>query len=81
MKDEEIKLKLNEIFKLVIGKELNLNEVKDSDKLVDDLGLTSINILYMVIAVEEVFQITFENVGMNDFKTVADVISYIKKSL
>lgn len=78
MTENEIIEKLSEIFKIVIGKDVDISERSIEDRLVEDLGLTSINILYMVIAVEEMFKITFDNVGMNDFKTVKDVVLYIK---
>ncbi len=46
-----------------------------------DLGFTSISTLYMVIAIEEVFSIRFDNVGMSDFETLGDVVDYIEKKL
>ena len=53
----------------------------ESSKLVTELGLTSVNILYMVIAIEETFGIYFDNVGMSDFQTIGDVVSYIEGKL
>ena len=46
-----------------------------------DFGFTSISTLYMVIAIEEVFSIRFDNVGMSDFETLGDVVDYIEKKL
>lgn len=51
----------------------------DSD-LASDLGLSSIDILYLVISIEETFNIRFENVGVGDFRTINDVINYIEKN-
>jgi acyl carrier protein len=43
------------------------------------LGLNSIGMLYMVIAIEESFSVRFENVAMGDFATVGDVIKYLEE--
>ena len=56
------------------------NSTEDT-KLVTDLGLSSVGMLYLVIAVEEAFGIRFENVGMADFQTVKDVVDYIEGAL
>ena len=46
-----------------------------------DIGLTSIGILYIVIAVEETFGIRFDNVSAADFATLGDVVDYIEAKL
>lgn len=53
----------------------------EDSKLVTELGLSSVNILYMVIAIEETFGIYFDNVGMSDFETIGDVVTYIEGKL
>ena len=53
----------------------------ESSNLVTDLGLNSVGVLYVVIAIEEFFGIEFENVGFGDFKTIGDVIDYIEQQL
>lgn len=50
-------------------------------RLVTDLGLSSVGLLYVVIAVEETFRIRFENVGVSDFETVKNVVDYIEEHL
>ena len=55
--------------------------VNEQTKLQADLGLSSVNMLYMIIATEEVFGIRFDEVGTNDFQTVGDVVSYIERKL
>ena len=44
-----------------------------------DLGLSSVGMLYLVIAIEESFGILFENVSMGDFVTLRDVVDYLEK--
>ena len=53
----------------------------EETELVEGLGLNSVGILYLVISIEETFQIRFENAGIADFRTVGDVITYIQKKL
>ncbi|MCR4685212.1 MAG: acyl carrier protein [Lachnospiraceae bacterium] len=79
MKREEIIEKLKEI--LVQADERMSDAIRncelDSD-LRTDLGLTSVGMLYTVIVIEETFGIRFENVGMNDFATLGDVVDYLE---
>ena len=53
----------------------------EKSNLLTDLGLSSVGMLYMVIAIEESFNIRFDNVGMNDFVTFGDVVTYIEGKL
>ena len=79
---EEIKDKLIDIMKMVMQENLpETDDIGDELELVNDLGLNSVGVLYVVIAIEEFFCIEFENVGFNDFKTVGDVVNYIEEYL
>jgi acyl carrier protein len=51
----------------------------EASRLVEDLGLTSVGMLYLVIILEESFQIKFEDVGTATFDTVAKVVDYIEE--
>ena len=53
----------------------------EKDRLATDLHLSSVGILFMVIAIEEAFDIQFEDVGVNDFETVGQVIDYIEEKM
>ena len=59
----------------------DLDTLSESSNLVTDLGLNSVGVLYVVIAIEEFFGIEFENVGFGDFKTIGDVIDYIEQQI
>lgn len=50
-------------------------------RLKADLGFSSVSMLYMVIAIEEEFNIRFDNVGSSDFDTLGDVVDYIEAKL
>ena len=55
--------------------------LSEQANLVTDLGLSSVGVLYTVIAIEEFFGIRFDGVGFADFKTVKDVIDYIESKV
>lgn len=58
-----------------------IDSYNDASRLIADMGLTSVSMLYMVIAIEETFDIRFDNIGMTDLVTLGDVIDYIEKKL
>lgn len=49
--------------------------------LKNDFGFSSVNILFVVIAIEESFGIRFDNASMSDFEVIGDVVSYIQSKL
>ena len=61
--------------------EVDLETLTESTRLVDDIGLSSVGVLYIVIAIEEFFAIRFDDVGFADFCTIGDVIDYIEKKV
>ena len=78
MNRNEILEKLKEI--LVAADERGsdlIDSLSEKTRLQDDLALSSVNMLYMMIATEEVFNIRFDDVGVGEFKTVGDVVTYI----
>ena len=54
------------------------DKIDVGSSLANDLGLTSIGMLYLVIVIENTFSIQFENVGIDDFKTFGDMVDYIE---
>lgn len=76
----EILEKLKDIFKMAMrNSSVDLDTITEETQLFSELGLTSVGILYVVIAIEEFFDIRFDDVGTSDFKTVGDVVGYIVK--
>lgn len=76
MSRNEILDKLNEIFSMVMDKE---SHFPAEARLSEDVGLNSMGVLYLVVGIEEFFNIRFENVGIADFKTVNDIVDYIER--
>lgn len=80
MSRTEIGEKLRDVMEMVIGSDSDqLKNCTEQTDLVEDLGLSSVGVLYIAIAIEEFFGVRFDDVGFGDFKTVGDVIDYIEK--
>jgi acyl carrier protein len=73
---EEIIDKLKEILREEQD-DVSLDNITEDSDLTVDVGLNSVGMLFMVIAIEESFNIRFEGVGIEDFKTIRDVTDYI----
>lgn len=79
---QEIIDKLKDILLAANDNNVSLIEnCTEQSRLVEDFGLSSVGVLYIVIAVEEEFGIRFDNVGMADFETLGDVVDYIGAKL
>ena len=79
MSRTEIKEKLFDVICMAMpGIDVENSQLDESSNLVNDVGLSSVGVLYVVIAIEEFFNIRFDNVGFADFKTIGDVIDYIE---
>lgn len=77
---QEIKEKLADVMKMVLRDRMpDLSRMTEDSHLVNDLGLNSVGVLYIVIAIEEFFGMEFEDVGFGDFATVGDVVDYIEQ--
>ena len=81
MKRAEIEDKLREIlvFSLPTKKDV-IDNCTENSNLRTDIGLNSVGLLYIVIAIEEIFNVSFENMSFDSFKTVKDVVDYIEKA-
>lgn len=78
----EIKEKLHDIMQMVMRDRMpDVSGLTEDSELVSDLGLNSVGVLYLVIAIEEFFGIEFKNVGFGDFKTIGDVVDYIEEQV
>lgn len=78
MNNQEILSSLREIFSK-IKPSLDVTTVTEDTALVSDLGLDSLTILLLSLAIETSFGIKFE--GTPRFEKVGDVIGYISERL
>ncbi len=70
--------KLIELFNEVFEGEVDLSGFSTESNLIDDLGMNSIGLLYMAMAVEEEFGLRFNNDDFKTLQTVGDVIAKIE---
>ena len=77
----EIIERMRNVLDSVFEGELDSSAIKESDDLRDDLEMNSISMLYMIMGIEEEFDIKFENSDFVKMKTVKDVIDCIEGKL
>ena len=82
MSRNDIIAKLTDVMQMAMpSSEWDASALSEDANLVNDLGLSSVGVLYVVIAIEEFFNIRFDDVGFADFQTIRDVVDYIEKKL
>lgn len=75
----EIIDKLKEIILQATGNEpSSLDNCDESSNLLTDIGMNSIALLFVVIAIEESFDICFDEDAVANFTTVGQVVDYIE---
>ena len=70
--------RLMKVFNTVFEDDVDASAISDSTNLQKDLGISSIGMLYMAMALEEEFSIKFSNEDLMKLGTVADVIACIE---
>lgn len=78
MSELEILDELKKIFTLVINRNADVENMQMNAKIVSDLGVSSVGLIYLMVAIEEQFGIDMSDVTFNSFETVGDVVTYIK---
>lgn len=76
MTQNEIIEELKKII-ITINPKTDLSNVGPDTKLVTDLGINSLSMLLLALAIEEKMQVRFDN--KEPFVTVGDVCQYIQK--
>lgn len=69
--------RLIKVFQVTLDESIDMAGVSPQMSLREDLGINSIGLLYMAMAVEEEFGIKFKNEDFAAIQTVADVIGCI----
>ncbi|MDX1810044.1 MAG: acyl carrier protein [Sulfurospirillaceae bacterium] len=72
---------LIEEVKEVVVEQLNVNpdEVKEESKFVEDLGADSLDVVELVMALEEKFDIEIPDTDAEKIVTVSDAVKYIEE--
>lgn len=77
MEKSEILKKIIEIYKVIIDKDIDESIIKPSTKIKEELGLNSVGLLYIIVAIEEQFDVVLHDQSIEKFITIGDVIDYI----
>ncbi len=72
--------KLKSIFEDLFGDDIDLDSINEHSRFAEDLSMNSIAMLSMAIAIEDEFNIKFDNDDFKTLKTVKDVLSKIKNN-
>ncbi len=76
----DIEAKLKELL-YEIDDEIDVDEIMAESKLKEDVGLSSVAMIYMAVSIENEFGIDLSDANMNDLVTVGDVVELIEKYL
>ena len=69
--------KLISIIERIFGSDVDTSNVTPASRLKEDLGMNSISMLYVAIAIEEEFGIELTNSDLGSLITVQDVLDRI----
>lgn len=61
--------------------QIDPSEIKESTRLIEDLGADSANIMVMILELESQFNIEVEDEEMINLKTVQNVVDYINSKI
>ncbi len=74
-----IEEKVKEIIAEQLG--IEVDQIKPESKFVDDLGADSLDVVELIMAFEEAFDIEIPDEDAEKIQTVKDVIDYIQSKL
>ena len=71
--------RLVDVFVRVFEDEVQADAIRPESRLIDDLGLNSIGMLYMAMELENEFGIKFSNEDFAGLTTVGDVVARVER--
>ncbi len=80
MQNMEIEEQLKELLH-EIDEEIPLDEISADSLLKEDVGLSSVAMLYMAVSIENAFEIDLSDADMSSLRTVGDVVDMIAEYL
>lgn len=78
MSNEEILKQLSTLYERIMDQPIQSDKLSPDLLLKEDLGLTSVGVIYLVVAMEDHFNIVMDDVSLGDFNTLGDVVNYLK---
>jgi len=68
-----------ELLRAVTEKDIQAEDVTLESRYLEDLGLTSIQLVDLVMAIEERFNVEIEDVDLAKLRTVGQTVDYLKQ--
>ncbi|HUW83127.1 MAG TPA: acyl carrier protein [Phycisphaerae bacterium] len=68
-----------ELLRAVTEKDIHEEDVISESRYLEDLGLTSIQLVDLVMAIEERFNVEIEDVDLAKLRTVGQTVDYLKQ--
>lgn len=64
-----------------ITEDLDVNEIRTSNNLLLDLGITSLNLIFLIVEIEKEFQLNIDilSLDIENFNSLDKLIRYINK--
>ena len=71
--------KLRGVMERIFGSDIDTSNFGPESRLKEDIGMNSISMLYVAIAIEQEYGVEFNNEDLTSLKTVQDVLNRIGK--
>ncbi|MBQ3668049.1 MAG: acyl carrier protein [Clostridia bacterium] len=75
----------NKLKEIVIAADESLSgresEITESSRILQDLGFSSVELLYMAVIIEETFKIAMDDVNVWELSTVGDAVDMIMNEM
>ena len=80
MEKKEILNKIIEIYENIVGEEVDKEKFTLSSNIKEDLGINSVGLLYLIVDIENKFDVVLHNQSIEKFVTLDDVVTYIEEN-
>ena len=81
MEKKEILSKIIEIYENIVGEEVDKEKYTLSSNIKEDLGINSVGLLYLIVDIENKFDVVLHNQSIEKFVTLDDVVTYIEENI
>lgn len=81
MEKSDILKKVIEIYKVIIDENIDESMIKLETKIKEELGLNSVGMLYVIVAIEDQFDVVLHDQSIEKFVTIGDVVEYIYNNI
>ena len=69
------------IYENIVGEEVDKEKFTLSSNIKEDLGINSVGLLYLIVDIENKFDVVLHNQSIEKFVTLDDVVTYIEENI